>query len=404
MTDSLKMLLDAAFSNKDVWDADVDIHTEKERCDKYNLQYNNRTTRRRIFWGSLVADDSWHVIGIAAMEAYGIFDTVALVESNTTQMLYPRKIRFGLDSGRLKVLQQGALWGPHTRVTVDYYYDVPAMEGESQPKGLGREHLQRGMILERWKQNGMKEDDIGYLSDLDEVATRDFLRALQICDVPEFRPGQDCKEAKVRASTIVFEGSPMCIQKGRRLWHPDMIIGECVDKIGDIKLHKPVPRPLDGLGRKARISNWTQMNETMGPLWDATDFRMLGGGSMLQGRNGEHTGYHFHNFFDSIAVLRNKYLTYGHPKGGALEIPLGELHSEDVGFMVDCLMNRTEEDNKYERAPGGWKSLGEELVPIAFKHVSLYPQVRHQEFQQLMAADEKLHPPNRTIEHPPKGQ
>jgi hypothetical protein len=106
MTDSLKMLLDAAFSNKDIWDADVDIHTEKERCDKYNLQYNNRTTRRRIFWGSLVADDSWHVIGIAAMEAYGIFDTVALVESNTTQMLYPRKIRFGLDSGRLKVLHR----------------------------------------------------------------------------------------------------------------------------------------------------------------------------------------------------------------------------------------------------------------------------------------------------------
>jgi hypothetical protein len=58
----------------------------------------------------------------------------------------------------------------------------------------------------------------------------------------------------------------------------------------ETKLHKPVPRPLDGLGRKARISNWRQMNETMGPLWDATDFCMLGGGSVLQGRNGEHTG------------------------------------------------------------------------------------------------------------------
>jgi hypothetical protein len=139
----------------------------------------------------------------------------------------------------------------------------------------------------------------------------------------------------------------------------------------------------------------------MGPLWDATDFRMLGG-SEIQGRNGEHTAYHFHNFFESIAVLRNKYLTYGHPTEGALEKPLGELHSDDVGFMVDCLMDRTEKDNEFKRAPGGWKSLGKERIPIAFKHVSLYPEMRHLEFQQMMAADEKLHPPNRTIEHPPK--
>jgi Glycosyltransferase family 17 len=213
MTDSLKMLLDAAFSNKDIWDADVDIHTEKERCDKYNLQYNNRTTRRRIFWGSLVADDSWHVLSIAAMEAYGIFDTVALVESNTTQMLYPRTIRFGPDSERLRILRQPVFWGPHTRVSVDYYYDDPTTKGESRPTELWRENLQRDMILERWKHNGMKDDDIGYLSDLDEVATRDFLRALQICDVPQFRPGQDCKKAKVIASTIVFEGSPICASR-----------------------------------------------------------------------------------------------------------------------------------------------------------------------------------------------
>jgi hypothetical protein len=76
MTDSLKMLLDAAFSNKDVWDADVHVQTKRECCKRYNLKNNNHMTRQCIFWGSLVADDSWHVLGIAAMEAYGIFDTV----------------------------------------------------------------------------------------------------------------------------------------------------------------------------------------------------------------------------------------------------------------------------------------------------------------------------------------
>lgn len=391
-TDSLTQLLATALTSSTVWDEQVDPERERERCRNYGYGYSNQTNRRRVFWGSLIADDSWHVLAIAAMEAYGIFDTVALVESNTTQSLYPRKIRFGPDSKNLRALQ-GGMWGPDTRVSVDYFHDP-----DKEHDGLWRENLQREMILELWRKNGMKHDDIGYLGDVDEVVTRDFLRALQICDVPQFRPGQDCKRPKLLASTLVFEGSPMCILKDSRWYHPDLVIGECVDKIGDEKKHPPVLRNNTSWGVRLRLNSWETLNRTMFPLWNAADFRMTSGGDMIQGKDNLHTAYHFHNFFASIVAMRNKYLTYGHPVDDALTMPLGMI-SGDIGFMVDCLMNGTEDGNNFKRVPGGWKSL-HDATPIAFQKVTSYSNMRHKELQQMLAQDEVLNPPNHTLEHP----
>ena len=67
----------------------------------------------------------------------------------------------------------------------------------------------------------MRDDDIAIMRNADEIFTRDFLRAMQICDIAEFRPDQNCKAPKVIANTVVFESSPNCPTKDRRWHHPE---------------------------------------------------------------------------------------------------------------------------------------------------------------------------------------
>ena len=320
-----------------------------------------RTTRRRVFFGSLIADDSWHILSIAAMENYGVFDTIAYVESNRSQTLTPRKLRFQAGSDNLRILRESGMWGPSTRVFVDQYqHSMDNKGGDPLDRGMS----QRASILNRWKQSGMKPDDIGYIGDTDEVVTRDFLRALQICDVPAFRTSASCENPKVIASTLIFEGSPQCIWQNRRWHHPDLVIGRCIDKIGD-------------------------QDREPHPLWKAGDFRMRAGGfdGMVSGKNGEHTAFHFHNFFHSMSVLRNKYYTYPHPQQHAFTSALGEI-AGDIKFMIDCLKDEHERDGKLKPLEGGWKALRAYVAPIAFKEAPSYPAMRHKELQDLMNFDE----------------
>lgn len=78
---------------------------------------------------------------------------------------------------------------------------------------------------------------------------------------------------------------------------------------------------------------------------------------MVSGEDGLHTAFHLHNFFDSLEVLRRKYKTYGHPDEHALDKQMSLIMEGDVGFMVDCLMDRNETDNEWKRTAGGWKSI-----------------------------------------------
>ncbi|KAL7534455.1 hypothetical protein ACHAWF_004841 [Thalassiosira exigua] len=214
------LLLREARRPRPVFDEDIDIDVEAKRCERYGLGYDGRKTRRRVFFGGLIADDSWGTIAISAIENYGIFHTVAFAESNRTQMKHPREWRFAPGSENLQFLK-GGMFGPITNVTVDQYVN----EGKhAWLHGLGREHHQRALVLERWKANGMREDDIGYLADVDEMFTRDFLRAAQICRVKEFDDHGNCSDPKLGPSTLQFEGGPRCLTN-RRWYHPDMIIG-----------------------------------------------------------------------------------------------------------------------------------------------------------------------------------
>jgi hypothetical protein len=378
---SAQILLKAAQTPRPIDDDILNEQIEAERCKRYNLQYTNRKERRRIFWGALIADDSWHAISTIAIETHGIFHTAAFVESNRTQMLYPRNMRFSPGSENKRALVESKMFGPNTIVTVDYYIN------ESKwPDQLGREHDQRSLIIKRWKENGMTPHDLGLLSDADETFSRDFLRALQICDVPEFdsKYHGNCYNPRVRAPSLHYEGSPLCVQKKR--WnHPDVIIGECIETIGDSTKHPSVgKRAWEGIGWRddgwAYTTQYSALprNTTHYPLWNAADFRRGNGGGVLLG-----AGFHLHNFFPSISSVRWKYETYGHPHLNAEAMHLGSIDG-DLNFMVNCVLNRTD-DGSLHKLDG---STNITSMPLAFQ-IPGYTQRRHSEIREEILRDEK---------------
>lgn len=236
-----RALLTHALQPRAIWDEDINYATESQRCAKYFTyenhvtnftHYNNqtRTTRRRIFLGSLIADDSWHALGALAMESYGIYTAVAFVESNRSQTGTPRELRFVNGTIEHRILVEGGLFGPRTEVHLDQY----SYELEVDGGGLIREHRQRNVILDLWRKAGMKEDDIGILSDADETLTRDFLRAIQMCDIPQLNADtQNCHSPKIVVASQVFEGSPECMTVTRKWMHPDLMLGKCIEGIGE---------------------------------------------------------------------------------------------------------------------------------------------------------------------------
>ena len=206
-------------------DADINIEEEKKRCASYNFGFPSNTTlplkRRRLFYGSLISGESAEVIKATSMEQYNVYHTVSLIESNTTQNLTPKKWRFfGSEDASKELHWLYQLYGPKTKVAVDYYVTTQTKNQTGGFYSLALEGFQREGFAYRWKLNGMRPDDIAIVGDLDETYSRDFLRALQICDVPQFRPGQTCRGPKVIASTLMFESSPECAWKKRRWYHP----------------------------------------------------------------------------------------------------------------------------------------------------------------------------------------
>ena len=335
-------------------DEAVNPEREKERCEKYNFGYDGRTERRRLFLGALIADDSMDVLKAVGLEMYNMFHTVSFIESNVTYTLTPREMRF-YDSEKpsQNLYQIYQYFGPKTKVSVDYY-SIHLKGGH----GLLHEFTMREGNSFRWALNGMRPDDLAVVADADETFTRDFLRALQICDVEQFRPGQDCRFPKISASTVVFESTPECLTRGRIWLHPDVVVGECVDQIGNATMHPPTKRerptnnPTNNseyFGSRLQLygshNNFTGYHkdhkwfeERYGhkpyPLWFATDIRMEWGSNKFS-KNGGHTGYHFHNFFKSNTEIHHKYRTYGHEDPKAWTKPIWDLH-EDIELGVNC--------------------------------------------------------------------
>ena len=141
----------------------------------------------------------------------------------------------------------------------------------------------------------------------------------------------------------------------------------------------------DGYTRKKNFSALPQ-NSTFYPLWNAADFRRTSGN--MYGSGKIYVGYHFHNFFPSVDIIRKKYKTYGHPVKDALEKPLGGIH-EDLQSMINCGLNRTEEDSssRYPLVKGGLKSLSG-TVPLAFM-VPGYVELRQRELRDMLKLSEE---------------
>lgn len=157
-----------------------------------------------------------------------------------------------------------------------------------------------------------------------------YLLAAKYCEIPALKtgPSQSCKQAKIVASTLIFEGGPECIHSNRAWYHPDMVVGQCIDIIGDRNVHVPGKRvlknksPIPELARsKSDVYKSGGMRadpemHTNGiyPLFNAVDFRFEGHRSAPQqkmpggyGWDSRHpaqpngyTGFHFHNCFDDM--------------------------------------------------------------------------------------------------------
>lgn len=413
-----RALLLGALEKRPIWDETIDHEYEAKRCRRYFsydnethfLDYKAKKRRRRVFLGSLIADDSWHSLGAIAMETYGVYTAVAFVESNRTQTGTPRKLRFVNGTVDHRILVESNLFGPETPVLMDYFN----FEGDVDGGGLIREHMQRNLIVNLWKKAGMTKDDVGILTDADETPTRDMIRAAQMCDMPELDPEkQNCHTAKIVVASHVFEGSPECMTITRKWMHPDIILGKCIEGIGDDKFklddnqrqRKLAWRKKEYTQKYTNYSQWPKEKETF-PLWNPADFRRDQGGHVIYYEDVDylpfrmgHTGYHFHNFFESIQHLRKKYVTYGHPMPEAAHMSVGQIQP-DLDVMVDCVLGRNTSDNRHVTLQ---KPLAEYegRIPIAYR-IEGYTMARHMELKTMLLEDPIGH--NATFHDNPKSK
>ena len=193
----------------------IDDMDPEERCRRYKGTYNPKRNRK-IFYGALAASEPWELLEIVATETYEIFSGIVIVESNRTQNFTPRsflrleqeptlRLLFGTDAVTIvpyvneeasDQLLKAIASGISNQVEIDNHY-------------LAREHMQRSEIVRAWREQGMTGDDVGLLVDMDEILTRDFLRAVQQCDDIEAlhyeRHRCDHRKVKLVAVTHTFE-------------------------------------------------------------------------------------------------------------------------------------------------------------------------------------------------------
>lgn len=143
------------------------------------------------------------------------------------------------------------------------------------------------------------------------------------------------------------------------------------------------------------VPPFTRLLNLAFPLWNAADFRRDQGGHEILFEQVDylrwgmgHTGYHFHNYFDTTDQLRNKYMTYGHPIPDVERMSVSEIHP-DLDLMVDCVLQRSTTNNKHTTLSMELKDF-EGRIPIAYE-LGGYTVARHNELQMILTADAKGH-------------
>ena len=378
---------------------EIDDRDAPSRCAMYNFPYDvAKRKKRRIFYGSLIASEPWELFELVSAEAYGIFSAIVFVESNRTQDKTPRGFHRLNHTSEMR-----QLFGGQAAIRIR-----PFISEDMQLEGLNREHEQRQEIIKGWIELGMQADDVGILADADETFHRDFLRAIQTCEVPHLLYEQhQCHHlyVKLRGHTQVFETTPECPRDdGSKTWfHPDLMIGACIQGIANVLEHPPAPRQSNsfmrspGFGSKCNDfkDQVAMITDARFPAWDAADFRRTCGGSAVYldtGKNPDHsafTAFHFHNFLSDLNATRTKHFTYGHPNKKAFEHPLQEL-GEDYQMMARCVKGLPEtDDQKFKRSPGGFVGLKPHL-PVYFQDED-YRRRRHNHVLHAVETDESIH-------------
>ena len=196
----------------------IDSIPPEGRCASFGVTPHNEPQPRRIFFGSMLADENMEVLKMHAIEAYDIYHVAAFVESNTTHSATPRKMHF-YNTDEADMLKHSQFFGRNTTVEIGYWWeDMPDLIG------MDREVEQRNVITSLWRQAGMTDRDLGLMTDVDEIISRDFLRALQVCDFPSLRykSNPSCRTPITKVSNLQFESSPYCLSATQ--WHhPDII-------------------------------------------------------------------------------------------------------------------------------------------------------------------------------------
>ena len=263
-----------------------------------------------------------------------------------------------------------------------------------RPDQIGREHHQRDLIVQRWKKMGMQANDVGLIADVDETPSRDFLRAVQMCDITQFKQDgpKPCAQPKITTSALVFESAPDCITK-RRWAHPDFVIGACIEGIRNSAATYTPDRAWEGTAwlndGYVKGSDWSGVPKDAEhfPLFKAADFRRQTSFGSIVNWPSSHSAFHYHNAIESVEVLRNKYLTYGHPVKDAMTMNLADVNA-DVNAMIECVLGRpTGKKLKHGLEPGGLaaRKASNKLgpIPIAFD-VPGYAEQRMAELRDII--------------------
>lgn len=121
----------------------------------------------------MVSNENWEVICMHVIETYDLYSVAAFVESNTTHVGTPRSMNYNKTSPQRQQMEHSHMFDPSIDIRFGYWKKVM-----SNLKFMDCESEQRNKIVELWKEAGMTEEDIGLMLDMDEVVSRDFLRAV----------------------------------------------------------------------------------------------------------------------------------------------------------------------------------------------------------------------------------
>ena len=152
------------------------------------------------------------------------------------------------------------------------------------------------------------------------------------------------KKPKVVSLSINYEVFPGCRQT-TTWYHPDMILGCCIQHIGDPRDRIEHKREYHG-SQGRRVEEARPSVSGRYPLWSTEDVRSVPGSPnqvyYVNDTKPIHlsqwgVAFHFHNFFDSLETLRHKQATYGHPEAHKRHWMLSNFSDGDMDVVVRCV-------------------------------------------------------------------